>query len=150
MLFRSEVGILSAALVLIRRLAQVTMVVRVKHEDAGDAPAGVSVYEARGALFFGAADTLEILSRAHIEGQKIAILDLDHVIYMDSTAASTLESVLFDLYGRGIMLLVCNAHPQPASLMRRAGLIDAMGPHSLHADRASALARARELLAAKN
>jgi SulP family sulfate permease len=144
-----EVGILSAALVLIRRLAQITMVTRVRHEGNSDIPDGVSLYESRGVLFFGAADTLEIMSRAQIEAQRVVILDLDHVIYMDSTAASTLETVLYELYARGITLLACNAHPQPASLMRRSGLLDAMGPHSLHANRAAALTRAREIIAAK-
>ena len=144
-----EVGILSAALVLVRRLAQVTLVTRVRHEEAGDLPDGVSLYESRGALFFGAADTLEILSRAQIEAQRVVILDLEHVIYMDSTAASTLETVLFDLYARGTTLLACNAHQQPASLMRRSGLLDAMGPHSLHSSLAAALARAQEIIAAK-
>ena len=144
-----EVGILSAALVLVRRLAQVTLVTRVRHEEAGDLPDGVSLYESRGALFFGAADTLEILSRAQIEAQHVVILDLEHVIYMDSTAASTLETVLFDLYARGTTLLACNAHQQPASLMRRSGLLDAMGPHSLHSSLAAALARAQEIIAAK-
>ena len=65
---------------------------------------------------------------------------------MDSTAANTLETVLYDLSARGITLLACNAQMQPASLMRRAGLLDTMGPHSLQADRAGALARAREMI----
>jgi len=79
----------------------------------------------------------------------VVILDLEHVIYMDSTAASTLETVLFDLYARGTTLLACNAHQQPASLMRRSGLLDAMGPQSLHSSLAAALARAQEIIAAK-
>jgi hypothetical protein len=59
-----------------------------------------------------------------------------------------LETVLYDLSARGITLLACNAQVQPASLMRRAGLLDTMGPHSLHTDRAGALARAREMIEA--
>jgi len=141
-----EVGVLSAALILIRRLAQVTEITRVRPEDEPSIPAGVTLYESRGALFFGAADTLEILSRAQLETQRVVILDLEHVIYMDSTSANTLETVLYDLYARGITLLACNAQVQPASLMRRSGLLDAMGPHSLHANRAGALARAREIM----
>ena len=141
-----EVGVLSAALVLIRRLAQVTVITRVRPEDDPAIPAGVTLYESRGALFFGAADTLETLSRAQPEAQRVVILDLEHVIYMDSTAANTLETVLYDLSARGITLLACNAQVQPASLMRRAGLLDTMGPHSLQADRAGALARAREII----
>jgi len=141
-----EVGVLSAALILIRRLAQVTEITRVRPEDEPSIPAGVTLYESRGALFFGAADTLEILSRAQLEAQRVVILDLEHVIYMDSTSANTLETVLYDLYARGITLLACNAQVQPASLMRRSGLLDAMGPHSLHANRAGALVRAREIM----
>ena len=142
-----EVGILSASLVLIRRLTQVTVVARARNLDHDTLPAGVVVYEARGVLFFGAADTLEVISRNRDQGTRVMILDLDHVIYMDSTAVNTLEGVYFDLLARDIRLLVCGAHQQPASLIRRSGLQDGMGNHKLPADRAAALQQARELTA---
>lgn len=141
-----EVGILCAALVLIRRLAQVTVVQRVR-DDAGTLPAGITAFEARGALFFGAADTLEVLPRGRDSAQRVVLLDLAHVIYMDSTAVNTLETVRNELRARGVYLLVCGAQQQPASLMRRSGLLEAMGSHSLFASREAALARAREIVA---
>jgi SulP family sulfate permease len=141
-----EVGILWASLILIRRLAQVTAVTRAKADSNHAIPAGVTVYEAHGALFFGAADSLEIMSAPRDAAGHVTILDLEHIIYMDSTAANTLETVHNELRGRGGILLVCNAHQQPASLMQRAGLLDAMGVHSLLKNRTAALARAQELL----
>jgi SulP family sulfate permease len=141
-----EIGILWASLLLIRRMAQSTVVIRVTDSEA--LPAGVAIYAARGVLFFGAADTLEVLARNRDRGLRVMILDLDHVIYMDSTATSTLQTVYDGLRARGIYLLICGAHAQPASLMQQSGLLDAMEPHSVFADRAAALVRARETAAA--
>ena len=143
-----QVGILWASLLLIRRMAQVTVVERVRHAENDGVAAGVAVYEARGALFFGAADTLEVLSRNHDHGLRALILDLDHVIYMDSTATHTLEMVHFELQTRGITLLVCGAHQQPALLMRQSGLLDTLGADKLLPDRAAALTRAQHISAA--
>ena len=140
-----EVGMLWASLLLIRRMAQVTVVTRVPHAENDRAAGGIAVYEAHGALFFGAADALEVLTRNRDHGLRTLILDLDHVIYMDSTASNTLEMVYHELLAHGITLLVCGAHPQPASLMRQSGLIDAMGPHCVFAARAAALAHARSI-----
>jgi SulP family sulfate permease len=141
-----EIGILWASLLLIRRMAQSTVITHVA--DSGELPAGIALYAARGVLFFGAADTLEVLARHREPGLRALILDLDHVIYMDSTATNTLETVYDALRERGVSLLICAAHTQPASLMRQSGLLEAMGPHSLFADRAAALAHARQIITA--
>jgi SulP family sulfate permease len=140
-----EVGILWASLLLIRRLAQVTVVARKRRHENDGLSARTAVYEARGALFFGAADTLEILSRAHDHGLRTLILDLDHVIYMDSTATNTLESAHHELYARGVTLVVCGAHEQPASLIRQSGLLEVMGVPQVVRDLPAALERAREV-----
>ena len=142
-----QVGILWASLLLIRRMTQVTVVARARHTENAEVHAGIAVYEARGVLFFGAADTLEALSRNRDHGLRALILDLDYVIYMDSTATHTLEIAYYELQSRGIMLLVCGAHQQPASLMRQSGLLEALGPHTHFPDRAAALARARQIVA---
>ncbi len=142
-----QVGILWASLLLIRRMTQVTVVARVQHGGNDGVIAGVVVYEASGALFFGAADTLEVLSRAHDHGLKTLVLDLDHVIYMDSTATHTLEMVRYELQARGLNLLVCGAHQQPASMIRQSGLLDMLGADLLP-DRAAALMRAQNIGAA--
>ena len=79
-----QVGVLWASLLLIRRMVQVTAIGRAT--DAGEHIKDVEIYRAFGALFFGAADKLAVLR--HIHHCRVVVLDLDHVIYMDSTAAS--------------------------------------------------------------
>ena len=95
-------------------------------------------------MFFGVADKLEVLTRNHDHGVHTLILDLDQVIYMDSTAGHALEIVNQELLERRVTLLVCGAHPQAASLLQRSGLRDTMGAHRVFAGRAEALAHAHK------
>ncbi len=140
-----EVGMLWASLLLIRRLTQVTVVARTRKIDNAGLPASTVLYEAHGALFFGAADTLEILARTKEPAMRTLILDLDHVIYMDSTATNTLEAAHHDLYARGVILIICGAHEQPASLIRQSGLLKIMGVEQIVSDLPAALVRARHV-----
>jgi len=141
-----QAGILWASLLLIRRLVQVTAIGRAT--DAGDVPRGVEVYRAFGALFYGAADKLEVLFHDRHPHVKALIVDLEHVIYLDSTAAQTLELAYFELRASGIELVLCSAAPQPASMLRQSGIGKLLGAQDVVQNRDDALARARDILAA--
>jgi SulP family sulfate permease len=141
-----EVGLLWASLLLIRRMVQVTAVGRAT--DAHERIVGVEIYRAFGALFFGAADKVEILQRTRHPQCRVLVLDLDHVIYMDSTAANALESVHHDLKAAGIALVLCGAAPQPATMLRQSGVAALLGAGNVVRTRDEALARAREIVAA--
>ena len=139
-----EIGLFWASLLLIRRITQITVVDRVPYAETNGLTSGIAIYQARGALFFGVADKLEVLTRNHDHGVHTLILDLDQVIYMDSTAGHALEIVNQELLERRVTLLVCGAHPQAASLLQRSGLRDTMGAHRVFAGRAEALAHAHK------
>jgi SulP family sulfate permease len=142
-----QVGILWASLLLIRRMAQVTVIARASDAGNHEIP-GLAIYAARGVLFFGAADTVEVLTRNQEAGLRVVILDLDYVLYMDSTATHALEMADLTLSARGVTLLVCGAHQQPALLIRQSGLQDLLNHHRLLPERAAAIARAQQILAA--
>ncbi len=141
-----QVGILWASLLLIRRLVQVTAIGRAT--DAGKPPAGVEVYRAFGALFYGAADKLEVLTSDRHPQVKVLIFDLEHVIYLDSTAAHALEQAYYELRANGIELVLCSAAPQPATMLRQSGIGKLLGAQDVVQSRDAALARARDILAA--
>ena len=141
-----QVGILWASLLLIRRLVQVTAIGRAT--DARDVPEGVEVYRAFGALFYGAADKLEVLFHDRHPRVRALIVDLEHVIYLDSTAAQTLELAYFELRANGIELVLCSAAPQPATMLRQSGIGKLLGAQDVVQSRDDALARARDILAA--
>ena len=75
-----ELGMLLSALVLIAHIAEVTQIKRLESKRVG-----IAHYSAFGSLFFGATEKLEtLLERA--EDDRVVMLDLSHVIYMDTTA----------------------------------------------------------------
>jgi SulP family sulfate permease len=140
-----QVGILWAALLLIRRLVQVTAIGRAT--DTGDLPEGIEVYRAFGALFYGAADKIEQLAHARHPRCRALIVDLEHVIYLDSTAAHALEIAYFELKAAGITLILCSAASQPTTMLRQSGVGALLGTHDVVQTRAEAVARAQDLLA---
>jgi len=133
-----ELGMLIAALVLIAHIAEVTEVTRV-----GAREKGIAHFRAFGSLFFGAADKLEALLEKEPD-EVVVMLDLTHVIYMDTTAFTTLETLHEHLARRDHTLILYGAAPQPERILQ--SLLPVLGAENLLPDRESAFRRARLLL----
>jgi SulP family sulfate permease len=133
-----ELGMLIAALVLIAHIAEVTEVKRV-----GAREKGIAHFRAFGSLFFGAADKLEALLEKEPD-EVVVMLDLTHVIYMDTTAFTTLETLHEHLARRDHTLILYGAAPQPERVLQ--SLLPVLGAENLLPDRESAFRRARLLL----
>ena len=111
-------------------------------------PEGVAAFRVFGSLFFGSVGKLETLIDA-TSGHappKVLILDLHHVINLDTTCLDTLAGVHRSLQKRGGDLVLCDANKHPLSLMQRSGFLDQLGRENLVANLPAALARADELL----
>lgn len=152
-----EVGMILAAMLFIRRVADMTQVTLVNEESetegeqhsvkGKEVPPGVLVFRVFGVLMFGAADKLEnLLLHAHQEPQ-VTILGMHKVLAMDSTALDALERLYEKIHRRGKHLILCGPHTQPLFLMDKAGFVDEIGFENLVGDMDAALARAREILA---
>ena len=72
--------------------------------------------------------------------------EMQHLLSLDTTGMEGLESLCRNLHKRGCALILCNLNTQPASLIRRSGFGDEVGPNNLCGDLYGALARARQLL----
>ena len=99
-----------------------------------------------GSLFFGAIHKLEALLDPAENHPEVVILEMQHLLSMDTTGMEGLESLCKNLHKRGCALILCNLNTQPESLIRRSGFGDEVGPNNLCSDLYSALARARQLL----
>jgi sulfate permease, SulP family len=140
-----QVGLTLASLFFIFRIASVTSVEPVGPESlpAGAAlPPGVAAYRIFGSLFFGAVGKLEMLLDMKRDVPRVTILDLHHVINMDTTGLETLDTLRRALARRGSHLVLCDVNAQPASLLRRGGLASALGEENIQPDLSAALARA--------
>lgn len=156
-----QVGVVLAALLFMRRMADVTQVGYVTHmvnddaeEDPNDplslsrrkVPAGVEVFEVSGPFFFGAADKFKNAIRA-VEGKpRILILRMRHVLSLDATALQALETVFTRTRREHTTLILSGVHAQPLIVLERSGLLDKIGEDNVHGNIDDALNRARILL----
>jgi len=156
-----EVGIVLAAFLFMRRMAEVTQVVVYRGESEGledegeddpegvdrrRIPRGVEVYEIDGPFFFGAAETFKS-TLARVAGRpKVLILRLRHVPAIDSTGLHALEDLRRRCHRDHTVLLLTDVHTQPLAAMERHGLITALGPGHLCGTLDEALEVARAVI----
>jgi len=151
-----EFGLLLAALMFIKRMAEQTKVdahIELSDEEARtqspagrEVPPGVMIYRLFGAFFFGAADKLETALMASRQLPEVLILRLREVVAIDATGINALEDMHEKLRKQGKRLILCGPHTQPLFALDNAGFLDAVGRDNVCADMESALARARKLL----
>ena len=156
-----EVGMVLAAFLFMRRMAEVTNISALTHEfqDPVDdferdpnavrrrvVPPGVEVYEITGPFFFGAAETFkERLGRIAVR-PKVLILRMRHVPAIDSTGLHALRDLVRRSRRDGSLVILSDVHSQPVVALERSGLYDELGEENIHGNIDDALNRAREHL----
>lgn len=148
-----QVGVVLAALLLMRRLAEVTEVSAMRnvleYEENGEAPAppaipeGVEVYEINGSLCFGAASKFTEIAAAFHSPPRVLILRMRYVFAIDATGLQAVESVWSRLEKQGTRMLISGIRAQPLEAMRRSGLLKRLGEENVYAQFVDALERAR-------
>lgn len=119
------VGIVLAALLFMRRMAELTHS-RPWHEQhellSVDIPPDVVVYEIAGPLFFGAAEkTFRVLEDLRAFGGKRAvILNMHGVPTMDVTGMVALETILAKLKKHGLFVILAGVGDQPRQVLKKA------------------------------
>ena len=152
-----EVGMVLAAGLFIKRVTENTRVTALDEAGAPGAgrepvpelPRGVLVYRVFGALLFGAADKLDSVIRRTDSDARVVILHVGAVTAVDATALSALEVLHDKLRHHRKQLVLSGAHTQPYAAMLRSGFLERVGEANVTADLEAAVARARELVAAK-
>ena len=155
-----EVGMVLAAFLFMRRMAEVTNVRFITRElverrdDFDDAnsvkrrriPGGVVVYEIDGPFFFGAAETFkETMGR--IQGKpRVLILRMRHVPAIDSTGIHVLRELTQRTKREGTLLLLSDVHAQPMFALARADVLQLIGEDNAYGNVDDALNRARSEL----
>jgi SulP family sulfate permease len=154
-----QVGMVLAAFLFMRRMAEVTNVSVVAREmqDVPDAldpnaaarrdiPDGVVVYEVNGPFFFGAADRFRDTLGQVGRQPRVLIVRMRSVPAMDSTGLRALTDVWDKNRRAGTLMLLSDVHAQPMMALARSGLLDRIGDDNLFGNLDDALNRAREHL----
>jgi SulP family sulfate permease len=147
------VGIVLAALLFMRRMAELTdsriLVGGTGAEASVGVPPGVTLYEVHGALFFGAAQkAMEELAGVQPENSRVVVLALGDVPVIDATGLVNLESAIEALERRRVHVILAGPLPPPRDLFRKARLEERYKRVSVAPSLEEALARAEALIAA--
>lgn len=154
-----QVGMVLAAFLFMKRMAEVTNVTALtreldrdgtpRHADpalAGGIPRGVKIYEINGPFFFGAASKFRETISGIANPPRVLIIRMRDVPAIDSTAMHALREVVRRTRNDGTLLLLADVHAQPMVALARSELLDEIGEENLCGDMESALQRAREFL----
>ena len=156
-----EVGMVLAAFLFMRRMAEVTNVSMVTRdlEDNGDpyatdqnavrrrvVPEGVEVYEINGPFFFGAAEKFKSTISQIARRPKVFVIRMRNVLAMDSTGMHALRDLVDRGRKDGTLVILSDVHTQPLFSMERAGLLDEVGEDNVFGNIDDALNRSREYL----
>jgi SulP family sulfate permease len=152
-----EVGIVLAALLFMRRMAEVSQVnaltrdlreEREEEEDPGKIaiPDGVEVFEVYGTLFFGAVDQFTESMRPLEKKPKVLILETRNLLAIDATGLRALEDLASQLQHQKSHFILSGIHKQPLFAMTNAGLLERIGEANLCGSLPEAIQRARTLI----
>ncbi len=145
-----EVGMVLAAFLFIRRMAEVTNVSAITREfrdewPEGDQlrrrelPPGVEVYEINGPFFFGAAEKFKETITQLRGRPRVLVILMRNVPAIDSTGLSALRDVVGRFRRTGARVLLAGVHAQPMSALRRSALADEIPETDLAGDLDEAL-----------
>ncbi len=123
-------GMVLAAFLFMRRMAEVASVQLVGEEHPHlklKLPPEVVLYEVNGPLFFGAAESAMDALKAIGQRPRVLILYLGAVPAMDVTGLVALESALLRLRQQRIFCIMAGLRPQPAAVLKKAGIQEEVG-----------------------
>jgi SulP family sulfate permease len=151
-----EVGMVLAAVLFIRRMAETTEVSAVTTDDeletteqlahGKDIPPGVLVYRIFGPFFFGAAEKMEDALLRVGQLPRVLVLRMHLVPAMDATALNALESVVERMQAAGGVVVLSGTHRQPLQMLTKAGFVEKVGRANICAHFDDALTRARQIM----
>jgi SulP family sulfate permease len=157
-----QAGVVLAALLFMRRMADVTQVKPIRDilayetEEGLEAvnrvpdltiPHDVEVFEINGSFCFGAATKFTETLLSMRTRPRVVILRMRHVLAMDATGLHALEDVAARLRRSGTAIVLSGVHAQPLVALERSGGRERIGPENLVSTFGEALDRARELMA---
>jgi sulfate permease, SulP family len=153
-----EVGMILAALLMIRKIAKTTTIVeetddeveaaRVHLMQDKDVPEDVTVFRIQGPFLFGGLDKLTAITGALDRLPPVVILRLRNMTALDGSGLGALEELADELHATGRTLILCGAREQPALLMEKAEFHEHVGDANICSDLDAALVRARAVLSA--
>jgi SulP family sulfate permease len=156
-----EVGMVLAAFLFMKRMAEVTnirVISRELEDDNGtelpdenavmarDVPAGVDLYEIDGPFFFGAAESFKTAVASVARRPSVLIIRMRRVPAVDSTGLAALRDVVHRSRREGTLVILAEVHSQPVVAITNSTFFQELGDQNMTGNIDDALNRARQYL----
>ena len=158
-----EIGLLLAVILFIKRTNEATVIrtfsneldpaknndVRLHGDDLEmlHIPQYTEVYEIDGPYFFGIANKFEDISRRiGMDDQKVRIIRMRKVSFIDSTGIHNLEQLYYRSKSCGIQLVLSGVNHHVYQALEKAGIVKLIGKENIRDHINGALSRAAELV----
>lgn len=150
-----EIGVVLAALLFMKRMAETADIKAWKYTDSPDVtpgeaeklrdiPHSISVFEICGPMFFAAADQiLNINSHHHT---KAVVIRMRSVPAIDASAMKSLHELSNRAKRKNITLIFSHVNEQPMHVMEKDGFIELVGKENFHENIVDALDYAEKLV----
>lgn len=150
-----EIGVVLAALLFMKRMAETADIKAWKYTDSPDItpgeaeklrdiPHSISVFEICGPMFFAAADQiLNINSNHHT---KVVVIRMRSVPAIDASAMRSLHELVSRAKKKNITLFFSHVNEQPMHVMEKDGFIELLGKEHFHKNIVDALDYAENLV----
>ena len=158
-----EIGLLMAAVLFIRRISETSSISIFKdkvHEadfvegsvdtEKLHLPEGVEVYEIEGPFFFGVANKFEETMKTISDRNKIQIIRMRKVPFMDSTGAHNLKNLIKSAQKDKVQILLSGVNKNVHAVLEKNGIVELLSTENVCSNINEALARAEEIVKIKS
>jgi sulfate permease, SulP family len=140
-----SVGMVLAAFLFMRQMAEVTQVRSLTRENdkeflAGlEIPRDVEIYAINGSFFFGAAKKIMEIENSLFKKPSYLILEMSGVLHLDTSGLRVLEHIHQQCIDRKTRLILAGIHAQPLMVLQKAGKYEALGADNFKSNLKEAL-----------
>jgi len=140
-----SVGMVLAAFLFMRQMADLTQVRNLTHENDKELlsglkiPADVEIYAINGSFFFGAANKIMEIEGSFFKEPKYLILEMSGVLHLDTSGLRVLENIHRHCEDRKIRLILAGIHAQPLMVIQKAGKYEEFGENNFKSSLKEAL-----------
>lgn len=150
-----EIGVVLAALLFMKRMAETADIKAWKYTDSPDItpgeaeklrdiPHSISVFEICGSMFFAAADQIVNINSHH--HTKVVVIRMRSVPAIDASAMHSLHELADRAKRKNITLVFSHVNEQPMHVMEKDGFVELIGKENFHENIVDALDYAEQLV----
>ena len=154
-----EVGVVLAALLFMKRMAETADIKAWKYADEPnvtpgeaeklrDIPHTIRVFEISGPLFFAAADQILNINSDH--RTKVVVIRMRSVPAIDASAMKSLRELANRAKKKKITLVFSHVNEQPMSVMKKDHFVEMIGEENFHKNIVEALDYAEQLIVSRD